>query len=80
MHLTLVAADGPGTVVAVEPPALDLAAGAEGVATARRRVPADAQPLSKASIRLTATSEVDAIVGGFNSAQKTYTIAPVPAY
>ena len=80
VHLTLVAADGRGTVLAVEPPALDLAAGTEGVATVRLRVPADGQPLSKVSIRLTATSDVDATVGGFNSAQKTYTIAPVPAY
>ena len=80
VHLTLVAADGRGTVLAVEPPALDLAAGTEGVATVRLWVPADGQPLSKVSIRLTATSDVDATVGGFNSAQKTYTIAPVPAY
>jgi hypothetical protein len=80
VHLTLVASDGRGTVMPVEPPALDLAAGAEGVATVRLRVPADAQPQSRASIRLTATSDLDATVGGFNSAQKTYTIAPVPAY
>jgi hypothetical protein len=80
VHLKLIAVDGRGTVMAVDPPALDLAAGAEGAATVRLRVPADAQPLSKASIRLTATSDADNTVGGFNSAQKTYTIVSAPAY
>ena len=80
VHLKLIAVDGRGTVMAVDPPALDLAAGAEDAATVRLRVPADAQPLSKASIRLAATSGADNTVGGFNSAQKTYTIVSAPAY
>ena len=80
VHLTLVASDGSGTVLAVDPPTLDLAAGAEGAATVRLRVPADQAPSSEASIRLTATSDENAAVGGFNSAQKTYRIVSAPPY
>ena len=80
VHLALIAADGSGTVVAVDPPTLDLAAGAEGAATVRLRVPADRAPLSEASIRLTATSDANAPAGGFNSAQKTYRIVSVSPY
>jgi hypothetical protein len=73
VHLRLVAVDHRGKVMAVAPPALDLAAGAEGAATVRLLVPTDSAPLSEASIHLTAASDDDA-VGGFNSARKTYTI------
>jgi von Willebrand factor A domain-containing protein 7 len=73
VRLSLVSSDHSGKVVAVEPPALELAAGAEGIATVRLTVPADAPPKSKASIRLTATSEGAAAVG-FNSASKTVTV------
>ena len=66
--------DGRGKVVAVDPPALDLAAGAAGSASVRLVVPADAPPLSEASIRLTATSDSTAAVGGFNSAKKMLTV------
>ena len=77
-HLKLIASDRRGTVVAVDPPALDLAADAEAAATVRLLVPADAEPLSQATVRLTATSDANAAVGGFNSAQKTYTIVSAP--
>jgi hypothetical protein len=80
VHLRLIAADGSGTVLAVDPPTLDLAAGAEGAATVRLRVPADAAPSGEASIRLTATSDENAAVGGFNSAQKAYRIVSAPPY
>ena len=74
VRLSLVAVDGRGKVVAVDPPALDLAAGAEGGATVRFVVPPDAQPRSEVGIRLTATSDSTAAVGGFNSAKKTLTV------
>jgi hypothetical protein len=73
VHLKLIAVDHGGRVMPVDPSALDLAAGAEGAATVRLLVPIDSAPLSEASIHLTASSDNDA-VGGFNSAQKTYTI------
>ena len=78
VHLKLVAVDRRGTVMAVEPPALDLAAGAEAAATVRLLVPADAEPLGQATVHLTASSDTNDTVGGFNSAQKTYTIVSVP--
>ena len=56
------------------PPTLDLAAGAEGAATVRLLVPADAQPESEATVRLTATSDPNTTAGGFNSAKKTFKI------
>jgi hypothetical protein len=74
VRLSLVSSDQSGKVVAVEPPALELGAGAEGIATVRLRVPTDAPPKSKASIRLTATSDGTAAVGRFNSASKTLTV------
>jgi hypothetical protein len=74
VHLTLVAVDRLGKVIPVDPPTLDLREGAEGAATVRLPVPADAEPLSEATIQLTAARDDDDAVGGFNSAQKTYTI------
>ena len=74
VHLRLVAVDRRGNVMPVNPPALDLAAGAESAATVRLLVPADAEPLSEATIRLTATSDADSVTGGFNSAEKTFRI------
>jgi hypothetical protein len=73
VRLSLVAVDGRGNVMPVDPPALDLAAGAEGNATVRVLVPADAEP-GEASIHLTATSNATAAAGGFNSATKTFRI------
>jgi hypothetical protein len=80
VHLRLVASDGRGKVTAVDPAALDLAAGGEAVATVQLIVPPPAERLSQASIRLTATSDANAPVGGFNSAQKTYTIVAGPVH
>lgn len=74
VHLRLIAVDGGGKVMPVDPPALDLAAAAEAAATVRLIVPPGAQSPSQTSIRLTATSDPHAAVGGFTSAQKTYTI------
>jgi hypothetical protein len=62
VRLTLVSSDHSGKVVTVEPPALEPGAGAEGIATVQLTVPADASPKSKASIRLTATSDGTAAV------------------
>jgi hypothetical protein len=74
VRVSLVAVDGRGEVVAVEPPALELAAAIEGVATVRLHVPADAKPGSEARIRLTATRDTTAVVGGYNSAAKTFRV------
>ena len=74
VRLSLVASDQRGKVVAVEPPTLDLEAGAEASATVRLTVPADAPPDSRASVRLTATREGKLAIGGFNSASKTLTV------
>ena len=74
VRLSLVAMDDHGTVVTVDPAALDLAAGAESAATVRLVVPANAQPESEATVRLTATSDPNATAGGFNSAKKTFKI------
>lgn len=74
VRLSLVASDQRGKVVAVEPPALELGAGAEGIATVRLTVPVDTRPTSEASIHLTATSDATVAVGGFNSARKTFTV------
>jgi von Willebrand factor A domain-containing protein 7 len=74
VRLSLVAVDDRGKLVVVDPPALDLAAGAEGSATVRVVAPADAQPQSEVGIRLTATGDSTAAVGGFNSAKKTLTV------
>ena len=74
VRLNLVAVDDRGKVVAVDPPALDVAASAEGVATVRLTVPADAPAQSEASILLTATSDAKAAVGGYNSAKKTFSV------
>ena len=80
VHLKLVASDGRGKVIPVDPAALDLAAGAEAAATVRLIVPAAGERLSRASIRLTATSDAHAPAGGFNSAEKTYTIVAGPVH
>jgi hypothetical protein len=74
VRLSLVSSDHRGKVIGVEPPALELAAGAEGIATVQLAVPADARPASEVSIRLTATGDTTAAVGGFNSASKTFTV------
>jgi von Willebrand factor A domain-containing protein 7 len=74
VRLNLVSSDHRGKVLAVEPPTLELGAGAEGTATVQLKVPADARPASEASIHLTATSDGTAAVGGFNSASKTFSV------
>ena len=74
VRLNLVSSDHRGKVIPVEPPTLELEAGAEGIATVQLTVPADARPASEASIRLTATSDGTAAVGGFNSAGKTFRV------
>ena len=74
VRLSLVSSDHRGKVVAVEPSTLELGPGAEGIATVRLTVPADARPASEASVRLTATSDITAAVGGFNSASKTFIV------
>ena len=74
VRLSLVSVDHRGKVLAVDPPMLELGAGAEGHATVRLTVPADAPTDGEASIHLTATSDRTATVGGFNSAIKTFTV------
>ena len=74
VRLSLVSSDHRGRIVAVEPQTLELEAGTEGIATVRLAVPAEARPASEASIRLTATSDATAAVGGFNSASKTFIV------
>ena len=78
VRLSLVASDDRGTIVAVEPQTLELDAGTEGTATVRLAVPADARAKSEASVRITATSDVAAAVGGFNSAGKTFVVVRDP--
>jgi hypothetical protein len=73
VRLSLVASHD-GRIVEVEPATLDLGAGAEGIATVGLAVPADARPTSEASVRLTATRDATAAVGGFNSASKTFIV------
>jgi hypothetical protein len=77
VRLNLVALADHG-IVAVEPQALELNAGTESTATVRLAVPADARANSEASVRLTATSDVAAPVGGFNSARKTFVVVRNP--
>lgn len=74
VRLSLIASDQGGNLVGVEPPTLELGAGGEGIAIVRLAVPADARPRSEVSIRLTATSDAAASVGGFNSAGKTFAV------
>ena len=74
VRLNLVSSDHRGKVIAVEPPTLELGPGAEGNATVQLKVPAEARPGSEASIRLTATTDGTAAVGGFNSASKTFRV------
>jgi von Willebrand factor A domain-containing protein 7 len=74
VRLRLVASDHRGKLVAVDPPAVELEAGAEGTAAVRLTVPADAPAASEASIRLTATSDARAAIGGFNSTSKSFTV------
>ena len=74
VRLSLVSSSHRGKIVEVEPATLELGAGAEGIATVRLTVPADARPTSEASIRLTATSAATTAVGGFNSASKTFIV------
>jgi hypothetical protein len=73
VRLSLVASHD-GRIVEVEPATLELGAGAEGIATVGLAVPADARPTSEASVRLTATRDATAAVGGFNSASKTFIV------
>ena len=74
VRLNLVSSDHRGNVIAVDPPTLELGAGAEGIATIQLKVPADARAASEVSIRLTATSDGTAAVGGFNTASKTFSV------
>jgi hypothetical protein len=74
VRLALVASDQRGRVIAVEPATIELGAGAEGIATVMLAVPGDARPASEVSIRLTATDDRTAAVGGFNSASKTFRV------
>ena len=76
VRLRLVSSDQRGKVVAVEPPTLELGAGAEGNAAVRLSVPPDAPAKGEVSIRLTASSDPAAAIGGFNSAAKTFTVTP----
>jgi hypothetical protein len=80
VHLSLVASDGRGKVTPVVPAALDLATGGEAAATVQLIVPPAVDRLSRASIRLTATSDANASEGGFNSAEKTYRIVAGPVH
>jgi hypothetical protein len=73
VRLSLVASHD-GRIVEVEPATLELGPGAEGIATVGLAVPADARPTSEASVRLTATRDATAAVGGFNSASKTFIV------
>jgi hypothetical protein len=73
VRLSLVASHD-GRIVEVEPATLELGAGAEGIATVGLAVAADARPTSEASVRLTATRDATAAVGGFNSASKTFIV------
>ena len=74
VRLNLVSSDHRGNVIAVDPPTLELGAGAEGIATIQLKVPADVRAASEVSIRLTATSDGTAAVGGFNTASKTFSV------
>jgi hypothetical protein len=78
VRLSLVGLDHRGKIVTVEPQSLELDAGTEGTATVQLAVPADAPSASEASVRLTATSDVAATVGGFNSALKTFVVVRNP--
>lgn len=71
VRLSLVAADDSGKVVTVDPPVVDVAAGADSSATVRVTIPADAPAESEVTIRLTATSDLSAPVGGYNSGART---------
>jgi uncharacterized membrane protein len=74
VRLRLDARDDNGKSVAVEPQALELDAGTEGTATVRLAVSADAVPGIEASVRLIATSDVAAAVGGFNTASGRFIV------
>jgi von Willebrand factor A domain-containing protein 7 len=74
VRLSLVARDDNGEIVAVEPQTLELDAGTEGTATVRLAVPADVPPGIEASVRLIATSDVTAAVGGFNAASGRFIV------
>ncbi len=74
IRLRLVASDDQGRVIAVDPPTLELGAGAEATATVQLSVAADARPKSELNIRLTASSDDTSVAGGFNSASKTFTV------
>jgi hypothetical protein len=74
VRLALVASDHRGKLIAVNPATLDIGASAEETVTIMLAVPADAQPSSEVSIRLTATAETTGALGGFNSAAKTFTV------
>jgi hypothetical protein len=74
VRLRLVSSDQRGKVITVEPATLELGGGAEGNATVRLSMPPDAPANGYVSIRLTASSEPAAAIGGFNSAAKTFTV------
>jgi von Willebrand factor A domain-containing protein 7 len=74
VRLRLVASDQRGKVIAVEPGMLELGAGEEGNATVRLSMPPDAPAKGEASIRLTASSDPEPAIGGFNSAAKTFMV------
>ena len=57
VRLNLVAVDGRGNVIAVEPSTLQLDQGAEGVVTVRLTPPPDAGPESRLGVTLTASSD-----------------------
>jgi hypothetical protein len=71
-RVTLIATDGRGKVLAVEPSTLQLEPATEGAATVNVAVPADARPESEVSILLT-TSGADP--GAMNYARKSFTVA-----
>jgi hypothetical protein len=72
-RLRLVATDRRGKIVPVEPATLELGGAAEGSATVRLVVPSDELD-GPTSIRLTASRDDAGEVGGFNSAEKTFTV------
>jgi hypothetical protein len=73
IRVWLVASDGRGKVVAVDPPTLDLAEGGEGTVSVRWTVPRDVLE-GETTIRLTASRDAPVGIGGYNSAAKTFTV------
>ena len=73
VRLRLVASDGRGTLMSVDPQTLDLEGGGEANATVRLTVPSDA-PEGEASVRVTASVAGPVDIGGFNSAAKAVSV------